>query len=98
MTLPLHLPKPNPAIICVREPPSCGNNFRLAVLLTGCRSQSSAQFLSGDQEPWAFRGGLAGEFQVSNALNSPQCVIMSVKRKRNQVLLCICWSESIWSV
>ncbi|XP_069610167.1 protein O-GlcNAcase [Ranitomeya imitator] len=29
----------------------------------GCRSQSSAQFLSGDQEPMAFRGGLAGEFQ-----------------------------------
>uniref|UniRef100_A0A8C5BCH1 Protein O-GlcNAcase n=1 Tax=Gadus morhua TaxID=8049 RepID=A0A8C5BCH1_GADMO len=29
----------------------------------GCRSQSSAQFLSGDQEPWAFRGGLAGELQ-----------------------------------
>ncbi|XP_071986578.1 protein O-GlcNAcase [Engystomops pustulosus] len=29
----------------------------------GCRSQSSAEFLSGDQEPWAFRGGLAGEFQ-----------------------------------
>ncbi|XP_030626338.1 protein O-GlcNAcase isoform X2 [Chanos chanos] len=29
----------------------------------GCRSQSSAQFLSGEQEPWAFRGGLAGEFQ-----------------------------------
>uniref|UniRef100_A0AAY4E1H4 Protein O-GlcNAcase n=1 Tax=Denticeps clupeoides TaxID=299321 RepID=A0AAY4E1H4_9TELE len=29
----------------------------------GCRSQSSAQFLSGDQEPSAFRGGLAGEFQ-----------------------------------
>ncbi|XP_062376421.1 protein O-GlcNAcase [Sardina pilchardus] len=29
----------------------------------GCRSQSSAQFLSGDPEPWAFRGGLAGEFQ-----------------------------------
>ncbi|XP_063290434.1 protein O-GlcNAcase isoform X1 [Pelobates fuscus] len=29
----------------------------------GCRSQSSTQFLSGDQEPWAFRGGLAGEFQ-----------------------------------
>uniref|UniRef100_A0A8D0H4A6 Protein O-GlcNAcase n=1 Tax=Sphenodon punctatus TaxID=8508 RepID=A0A8D0H4A6_SPHPU len=29
----------------------------------GCRSQSSAQFLSGDQEPCAFRGGLAGEFQ-----------------------------------
>ncbi|XP_041646297.1 protein O-GlcNAcase isoform X2 [Cheilinus undulatus] len=28
-----------------------------------CRSQSSAQFLRGDQEPWAFRGGLAGEFQ-----------------------------------
>uniref|UniRef100_A0A8C5AA40 Protein O-GlcNAcase n=1 Tax=Gadus morhua TaxID=8049 RepID=A0A8C5AA40_GADMO len=30
---------------------------------SGCRSQSSAQFLSGDQEPWAFRGGLAGELQ-----------------------------------
>uniref|UniRef100_A0A673XHK6 Protein O-GlcNAcase n=1 Tax=Salmo trutta TaxID=8032 RepID=A0A673XHK6_SALTR len=29
----------------------------------GCRSQATAQFLSGDQEPWAFRGGLAGEFQ-----------------------------------
>uniref|UniRef100_A0A8C9SE58 Protein O-GlcNAcase n=1 Tax=Scleropages formosus TaxID=113540 RepID=A0A8C9SE58_SCLFO len=29
----------------------------------GCRSQSSAQFLSGDPEPWAFRGGLAGELQ-----------------------------------
>ncbi|XP_072293563.1 protein O-GlcNAcase isoform X2 [Eucyclogobius newberryi] len=29
----------------------------------GCRSQSSAQFLKGDQEPSAFRGGLAGEFQ-----------------------------------
>uniref|UniRef100_A0A8C2WUB5 Protein O-GlcNAcase n=1 Tax=Cyclopterus lumpus TaxID=8103 RepID=A0A8C2WUB5_CYCLU len=29
----------------------------------GCRSQSSAQFLREDQEPWAFRGGLAGEFQ-----------------------------------
>uniref|UniRef100_A0A3Q2YCJ2 Protein O-GlcNAcase n=1 Tax=Hippocampus comes TaxID=109280 RepID=A0A3Q2YCJ2_HIPCM len=29
----------------------------------GCRSQSSAQFPKGDQEPWAFRGGLAGEFQ-----------------------------------
>ncbi|XP_063047035.1 protein O-GlcNAcase [Engraulis encrasicolus] len=29
----------------------------------GCRSQSSAQFLSGDPEPWAFRGGLAGAFQ-----------------------------------
>ncbi|KFO32307.1 Bifunctional protein NCOAT [Fukomys damarensis] len=28
-----------------------------------CRSHSSAQFLIGDQEPWAFRGGLAGEFQ-----------------------------------
>uniref|UniRef100_A0A8C8DDN9 Protein O-GlcNAcase n=1 Tax=Oryzias sinensis TaxID=183150 RepID=A0A8C8DDN9_9TELE len=33
------------------------------VLWLGCRSQSSAQFLRGDQEPWAFRGGLAGEFQ-----------------------------------
>ncbi|XP_048869366.1 protein O-GlcNAcase [Brienomyrus brachyistius] len=29
----------------------------------GCRSQSSAQFLGGDPEPWAFRGGLAGELQ-----------------------------------
>ncbi|XP_056616240.1 protein O-GlcNAcase [Triplophysa dalaica] len=29
----------------------------------GCRRQSTTQFLSGDQEPWAFRGGLAGEFQ-----------------------------------
>ncbi|KAK7810900.1 hypothetical protein U0070_013554 [Myodes glareolus] len=31
----------------------------------GCRSHSSAQFLIGDQEPWAFRGGLAGEFQCT---------------------------------
>ncbi|TKS65773.1 Protein O-GlcNAcase [Collichthys lucidus] len=46
-----------------KRAPSCGNNVRLALLLTGCRSQSSAQFLRGDQEPWAFRGGLAGEFQ-----------------------------------
>lgn len=67
--LPPHLPT---RFICVREPPSCGNNVRLALLLTGCRSQSSAQFLRGDQEPWAFRGGLAGEFQVSNALNLQQ--------------------------
>nr|DBA14928.1 TPA: hypothetical protein GDO54_004203 [Pyxicephalus adspersus] len=36
----------------------------------GCRSQSSAQFLSGDQEPWAFRGGLAGEFQVSTRIQN----------------------------
>ncbi|XP_015233148.1 PREDICTED: protein O-GlcNAcase isoform X2 [Cyprinodon variegatus] len=28
-----------------------------------CRSQSSAQFPKGEQESWAFRGGLAGEFQ-----------------------------------
>uniref|UniRef100_A0A8C6SXR8 Protein O-GlcNAcase n=1 Tax=Neogobius melanostomus TaxID=47308 RepID=A0A8C6SXR8_9GOBI len=33
------------------------------VISLRCRSQSSAQFLKGDQEPWAFRGGLAGEFQ-----------------------------------
>ncbi|TSK42173.1 Protein O-GlcNAcase [Bagarius yarrelli] len=39
------------------------NILRLDLISTGCRSQSSAQFLSGDQEPWAFRGGLAGEFQ-----------------------------------
>lgn len=54
----------------VSESQLCGNNLRLALLLTGCRSQSSAQFLKGDQEPWAFRGGLAGEFQVSNASKS----------------------------
>ncbi|XP_053437203.1 protein O-GlcNAcase-like [Nycticebus coucang] len=29
----------------------------------GCRSHSSAQFLIEDQEPWSFKGGLAGEFQ-----------------------------------
>ncbi|CAM9998737.1 unnamed protein product [Lampetra fluviatilis] len=29
----------------------------------GCRSQTHSQFLSGDQEPWVFRGGLAGELQ-----------------------------------
>ncbi|TRY74205.1 hypothetical protein DNTS_004370 [Danionella cerebrum] len=39
------------------------NVLHLDLISTGCRSQSSAQFLSGDQEPWAFRGGLAGEFQ-----------------------------------
>ncbi|ETE69126.1 Bifunctional protein NCOAT [Ophiophagus hannah] len=44
------------------NPPS-RNVLRLDLISTGCRSQSSAQFLSGDQEPWAFRGGLAGEFQ-----------------------------------
>ncbi|MED6266252.1 hypothetical protein CHARACLAT_000231 [Characodon lateralis] len=33
------------------------------VLWLGCRSQSSAQFPKGEQEAWAFRGGLAGEFQ-----------------------------------
>lgn len=59
----------SPLASSVSESPiHCGNNVRLALLLTGCRSQSSAQFLKGDQEPWAFRGGLAGEFQVSNAL------------------------------
>lgn len=63
---PLHSHLPTPFIFT--GAPSCGNNVRLALLLTGCRSQSSAQFLKGDQEPWAFRGGLAGEFQVSNAL------------------------------
>lgn len=67
--LPPHLPIP--LHLCQRAP-SCGNTVRLALLLTGCRSQSSAQFLRGDQEPWAFRGGLAGEFQVSNALNLQQ--------------------------
>lgn len=61
-------PSPHSPHLCQRAP-SCGNTVRLALLLTGCRSQSSAQFLRGDQEPWAFRGGLAGEFQVSNALN-----------------------------
>lgn len=64
-------PSPHSLRLCQRAP-SCGNNVRLALLLTGCRSQSSAQFLRGDQEPWAFRGGLAGEFQVSNALNLQQ--------------------------
>lgn len=64
-------PSPHSLHLCQRAP-SCGNNVRLALLLTGCRSQSSAQFLRGDQEPWAFRGGLAGEFQVSNALNLQQ--------------------------
>lgn len=65
---PSSSPSPHSLHLCERAP-SCGNNVRLALLLTGCRSQSSAQFLRGDQEPWAFRGGLAGEFQVSNALN-----------------------------
>lgn len=64
-------PSPHTLHLCQRAP-SCGNTVRLALLLTGCRSQSSAQFLRGDQEPWAFRGGLAGEFQVSNALNLQQ--------------------------
>lgn len=68
-----------PALFC-RRAPSFGNNVRLALLLTGCRSQSSAQFLKGDQEPWAFRGGLAGEFQVSDALKST-----AIKMKNNVV-------------
>lgn len=51
------------------KPPSC-NVLRLDLISTGCRSQSSAQFLSGDQEPWAFRGGLAGEFQVSTPIQN----------------------------
>lgn len=71
MTFPLPSRLPTP-FICVREPHLVVTLVRLAVLLTGCRSQSSAQFLKGDQEPWAFRGGLAGEFQVSNALNLQQ--------------------------
>jgi len=62
---------PFPHFICQRAL-SCGNNVRLALLLTGCRSQSSAQFLREDQEPLAFRGGLAGEFQVYNAPNLQQ--------------------------
>ena len=45
--------------------PLSRNVLRLDLISTGCRSHSSAQFLIGDQEPWAFRGGLAGEFQVS---------------------------------
>ncbi|KAM3606588.1 uncharacterized protein V6R79_019290 [Siganus canaliculatus] len=49
-----------------------------------CRSQSSAQFLRGDQEPWAFRGGLAGEFQVSNALKIQQS---NGKKKQNKNVL-----------
>lgn len=65
--------------------PSCGNNVRLALLLTGCRSQSSAQFLRGDQEPWAFRGGLAGEFQVSNAPNLQQSNGKKKKKKKSAV-------------
>lgn len=76
-TLHFHLPNP---FICIRAP-SCGNNVRLALLLTGCRSQSSAQFLRGDQEPWAFRGGLAGEFQVSNAPNLQQSNGKKEKKK-----------------
>uniref|UniRef100_A0A8C4WYV4 protein O-GlcNAcase n=1 Tax=Eptatretus burgeri TaxID=7764 RepID=A0A8C4WYV4_EPTBU len=28
-----------------------------------CREKDPSQFLTGDQEPWVFRGGLAGEFQ-----------------------------------
>ncbi|KAH0623814.1 hypothetical protein JD844_006957 [Phrynosoma platyrhinos] len=46
-----------------QDNPPIRNVLRLDLISTGCRSQSSAQFLSGDQEPWAFRGGLAGEFQ-----------------------------------
>lgn len=68
-----------PAFLC-RRAPSYGNNVRLALLLTGCRSQSSAQFLKGDQEPWAFRGGLAGEFQVSDALK-----FTAIKMKNNVI-------------
>lgn len=77
--LPPHLPT---RFICVRAP-SCGNTVRLALLLTGCRSQSSAQFLRGDQEPWAFRGGLAGEFQVSNAPNLQPSNGLKKKKKES---------------
>lgn len=52
-------------ILVSQDNPPSRNVLRLDLISTGCRSQSSAQFLSGDQEPWAFRGGLAGEFQVS---------------------------------
>lgn len=52
-------------ILVSQDNPPSRNILRLDLISTGCRSQSSAQFLSGDQEPWAFRGGLAGEFQVS---------------------------------
>ncbi|KAG7236374.1 hypothetical protein INR49_001071 [Caranx melampygus] len=47
----------------------------------GCRSQSSAQFLRGDQEPWAFRGGLAGEFQESTAHKLPSQPFASARAK-----------------
>lgn len=67
--LPSHFPT---RFICVREPHPVVTMSAWLCSLTGCRSQSSAQFLRGDQEPWAFRGGLAGEFQVSNALNLQQ--------------------------
>ncbi|KAG8135718.1 hypothetical protein E2320_008720, partial [Naja naja] len=50
-------------ILVSQDNPPSRNVLRLDLISTGCRSQSSAQFLSGDQEPWAFRGGLAGEFQ-----------------------------------
>lgn len=83
--------------------PSCGNNVRLALLLTGCRSQSSAQFLRGDQEPWAFRGGLAGEFQVSNAPNLQQSNGKKEKKKKKCCEQRRRWYyvrryEGVWSV
>lgn len=69
----------SPPALFVSESPIL-NNVRLALLLTGCRSQSSAQFLKGDQEPWAFRGGLAGEFQVSDAQK-----FTAIKMKNNVI-------------
>lgn len=61
-----------PFLLILAESPS-RNIFHLDLISTGCRSQSSAQFLSGDQEPWAFRGGLAGEFQVSYIEFTAKC-------------------------
>lgn len=34
------------------------------VLYTGCSKNHKEAFMSGDLEPWIFRGGLTGEFQV----------------------------------
>lgn len=31
----------------------------------GGQGQSSAQLMNDDPEPWGFRGGLSGEFQVT---------------------------------
>lgn len=77
------------------------------MLLTGCRSQATAQFLSGDQEPWAFRGGLAGEFQVfAYALTSQiiKLFVMLVKKMNygfcveEKVVVAHSRRERVWSV